>query len=638
MTSSGRPSSSRDDRLQEVLAKYRTLQATGAPPDLDSFLAEHPDIAESLKLHLLRDSDPSMTLPPNTAREYLAGSPPARSDEQETVPTGSPIESAASDTGLTGAPPALFGRYRIIKTLGEGAMGVVYLADDTQLHRQVALKIPKYSSDDGPEWVERFYREARTAATLRSANICPVYDVGEVDGTHYLTMAYINGGSLADLINEASPPPVRDVVRIVRKLALALEEAHAKGIVHRDLKPTNVLLDEKREPIIMDFGLARQIQKQDARLTQFGAILGSPAYMSPEQVEGDADAMGPAGDIYSLGVILYELLTGVTPFQGSTAAVLGQILTREPRKPTDRRPELDPQLEAICLKMMAKRAEDRFATSSEVAEALAQPLSRPAAETTTHQQGEARSSGSEVPGPSLATTDDAMSAAVYRNGSLETPLAGTAFVPRWMLWTGLGVLVIGFGLTWTVMAYYMKHDQQAVAVELDSDFKQAVEDETMSVFLDGKEVDLASLSEPIFLDPGNHPLAIRRGGQEIFSQEIDVVEGEKPLLNISYRDGKIDVKVRKANLHDREIAEWVLGIGGRVNLGDGMVSEATLLPETSFQVIEIDLNNINNLKDADLDPFAKLRGLEHLNLENTPVSDAAAEILNDALPNCRISR
>jgi predicted Ser/Thr protein kinase len=638
MTSSGQSNSSPDDRLQEVLAKYRTLQATGAPPDPDRFLAEHPDVADSLRPHLLMESDPDVTLPPSTTRDSLAESPPTHSPEQDTDATGSEVESAAGETGETGAPPALFGRYRIVKTLGEGAMGVVYLADDTQLHRQVALKIPKYNSDDGPEWVERFYREARTAATLRSANICPVYDVGEVDGTHYLTMAYINGGSLSDLVDEASPPPVRDVVRIVRKLALALEEAHAKGIVHRDLKPTNVLLDEKREPIIMDFGLARQIKKQDARLTQCGAILGSPAYMSPEQVEGDADTLGPAGDIYSLGVILYELLTGVTPFQGSTAAVLGQILTREPRKPTERRPEIDPQLEAICLRMMAKRVDDRFATSSEVAEALAQHLVRPGAETAVHQHGEPRINGTAVSGPALAATGDVTSTAVHRDSGLEAPPAGTAFVPRWMLWTGLGVLVTGFGLTWTVMAYYMKHDQQALAVEIDSDFKQAVEDETMSVFLDEEEINLASLSAPIFLNPGTHPLVIRRGGQEIISQEIVVVEGEKPLLNISYRDGKIDVKVLKANLHDREIAEWALGIGGRINLGDGTVSEASVLPETSFHVIEIDLSNINNLKDADLERFAKLRGLEHLNLENTPVSDAAVKILSDALPNCTISR
>ncbi len=224
-------------------------------------------------------------------------------------------------------PGDTFGRYRILKSLGEGAMGSVYLAHDTQLDRKVALKIPKFDAKSETKHIDRFLREARSAATLNHPNICPVYDVGEIDGTHFMTMAYINGHTLQDFVNPEKPQRDRNVANVVRKIALALHEAHINGLVHRDVKPGNVMVDPRNEPIVMDFGLARQIDEEDdARLTRDGAILGSPAYMSPEQVEGKADALGPHSDLYSLGVILYELLTGNLPFQGSVASIIGQIL------------------------------------------------------------------------------------------------------------------------------------------------------------------------------------------------------------------------------------------------------------------------------------------------------------------------
>jgi serine/threonine protein kinase len=264
-----------------------------------------------------------------------------------------------------------FGRYRILKTLGEGAMGSVYLALDSQLQRKVALKIPKVDAREQPRFIERFLREARSAATLTHPNICPVYDVGEIDGQHFITMAYIQGHSLSDFVNPAKPQNERHIATVARKIALALHEAHANGLVHRDVKPANVMIDLRNEPIIMDFGLARQLDDgEDSRLTRDGAILGSPAYMSPEQIEGQAGKIGPACDIYSLGVILYELLTGQLPFQGSVASIIGQILAKEPVHPTRVRPQISPRLAEISLKAMAKRPEDRFGSMKEVANAL----------------------------------------------------------------------------------------------------------------------------------------------------------------------------------------------------------------------------------------------------------------------------
>jgi hypothetical protein len=160
------------------------------------------------------------------------------------------------------------------------------------------------------------------------------------------------------------------VAAVVRKLALALEVAHARGVVHRDLKPSNIMVNSRRELIIMDFGLAWRLGTSDERLTKTGMVLGTPAYMSPEQLSGSAEALGPRCDIYSLGVIMYELLTGCRPFAGQEAVILGQILFIEPAPPSGHRPDLDARIEAICLKAMAKRPEDRYASMGELAAAL----------------------------------------------------------------------------------------------------------------------------------------------------------------------------------------------------------------------------------------------------------------------------
>ena len=180
-------------------------------------------------------------------------------------------------------------------------MGAVYLAHDEQLDREIALKIPQFGQDMNPDLLERFYREARAAAALRHPGICPVYDVGEIDGQHYITMAFIKGRPLRDFTKTTKTQGVRQVVRVIRKLALALEVAHRHKVVHRDLKPANVMIDESKEPVVMDFGLARRTAEKEEKLTHSGTVIGTPAYMSPEQVDGDNARVGPPADIYSLG-------------------------------------------------------------------------------------------------------------------------------------------------------------------------------------------------------------------------------------------------------------------------------------------------------------------------------------------------
>ncbi len=273
--------------------------------------------------------------------------------------------------GLPVQLPAYLGRYSLLKLLGKGGMGAVYLARDTQLDRLVALKVPRLDATHHSDREERFFREARAAATLSHRHICPVYDAGQIDGIHYITMAYIEGEALSETLRRGQPFTILAAVALVRQLALAMHEAHQKGVIHRDLKPANIMIDAHGEPIVMDFGLARRgPQTGDVRLTQSGTVMGTLAYMSPEQINGDVAAMGPACDVYSLGVILYELLAGRVPFIGAFGELVARVVTEPPPPPSRFRSDLDAILEAICLKALAKRPVDRFASMQEFAAAL----------------------------------------------------------------------------------------------------------------------------------------------------------------------------------------------------------------------------------------------------------------------------
>jgi predicted Ser/Thr protein kinase len=266
--------------------------------------------------------------------------------------------------------PEQFGRYRILGRLGQGGMGTVFLAEDTQLDRQVAIKIPHIDDEAPPTVLERFYREARVAAALDHPNLCPVHDVGQLDGIHFIVMPFIEGKPLSHFTRDGKPWPPRQAVELIRRVALALAALHDRGIVHRDLKPGNVMMRPSGEPVLMDFGLARSVSAASQRITTGGGPIGTPAYMAPEQVNGEGDRIGPPTDVYSLGVILYELVTGRLPFEGTLLALFGQILHTDPEPPSKVRPGLDPRIEALCLKAMAKKLEDRFPSAEVLAQSL----------------------------------------------------------------------------------------------------------------------------------------------------------------------------------------------------------------------------------------------------------------------------
>jgi tRNA A-37 threonylcarbamoyl transferase component Bud32 len=268
--------------------------------------------------------------------------------------------------------PEQIGRYRILERLGAGGMGAVYKAHDPQLDRVVALKLPRF---DGPQRdranrVQRFQREARAAAQVWHPHVCPIYDVGEHDGQPFVVMAYVEGQSLAErLAARGRYEDVGEAVALVRQVLDALDAVHARGIIHRDLKPSNIMIDPAGRAVLTDFGLARP-ENDAEHLTSDGVVVGTPAYMAPEQAAGESARVGPWTDIYSLAVVLYQMVTGRLPFEGPALTVLAKILHEEPPPPSTLRPGLGPDLQAIIRKAMAKRPPERYQSAHEFAKVL----------------------------------------------------------------------------------------------------------------------------------------------------------------------------------------------------------------------------------------------------------------------------
>jgi serine/threonine protein kinase/tetratricopeptide (TPR) repeat protein len=264
------------------------------------------------------------------------------------------------------AAPERIGRYRIVRTLGQGGFGVVYLADDEQLRRSVAIKVPHAQLLTGPSDAASYIAEARIVAGLDHPNIVPVYDVGSTDRQPcFIVSKYIEGTTLAQRIKEG-PLPASAAAELVAVVAETLHYAHRQGLVHRDVKPGNILIDMAGKPFVADFGLA--LKEED--YGKGARVCGTPAYMSPEQANGEGHRVDGRSDIFSLGVVFYELLTGRRPFRGEAAAVIAQIVADEPRPPRQIDDTIPRELERICLKALSKRAAERYTTAQDMADDL----------------------------------------------------------------------------------------------------------------------------------------------------------------------------------------------------------------------------------------------------------------------------
>ncbi|HEX3315072.1 MAG TPA: serine/threonine-protein kinase, partial [Gemmataceae bacterium] len=433
-------------------------------------------------------SGPNPTTEPTAADELAA-------ERMSTLNPGDTSASKNNDDPISSLPQE-FGRYRVIRKLGEGGMGAVYFAHDTQLDRPVALKIPRFSAEGDPRLLERFRLEARAAAAFHHPNLCPVYDVGQVGETHFLTMAYLEGKSLAKLIANGPPMSQVEAARLVQQIAAALAFAHRRSVVHRDLKPANIMIQDGSVPVVMDFGLAHRSQQDVSRLTRTGEIMGTPAYMSPEQVEGDVDAMGPGCDIYSLGVILYEMLVGRLPFRGSMATLLAQILTKTPESPKSIRPDLDPKLNAICMKAMAKKAADRYADADQMAAELAAYL---------------QTASGNPPATSPAATTLAYKAT---SGRRRGPLVAIALA-------AVAACAVAAGVVFTIQT-----DYGSVKIELNDPAAH------VDVKLDGS-IEVTGVGDPIRLRAGEHGLVVTGKDFETVSKSFSVRRGKETVVQVS---------------------------------------------------------------------------------------------------------
>jgi serine/threonine protein kinase len=282
---------------------------------------------------------------------------------------GPDVSKTAPPVRKKEAPPKTVAGYEILGVLGRGAMGVVYKARQRGLNRLVALKMILSGTHASEHELGRFRTEAEAVARIQHANIVQIYEVGEEEGRPFFSLEYVDGGSLERKIKGKPQSPV-DAARLVHALATGMDCAHRANVIHRDLKPANILLAADGTPKITDFGLAKRLEDESGQ-THSGSILGTPSYMSPEQAEGRNEEIGPLADVWSLGAILYELLTGRVPFQAPTILeTIWQVRMREPVAPTELQPKVPRDLETICLKCLQKDRNKRYASSGALAEDL----------------------------------------------------------------------------------------------------------------------------------------------------------------------------------------------------------------------------------------------------------------------------
>jgi serine/threonine protein kinase len=382
------PHSDRQQAVDAAILSYLKAVDAGELPEPREFIARHPDLSGDLDAFFADQAKLSRLIAP--LRELAEGAGPTPEDPHN-PPAAGPTSDNDTDrqprrntesyrggeSGATKAngPPAVPG-YEILGPPKRGGMALVYKARQIRLNRVVALKVIRSHRHPNGAEQARFHAEAQTVARLDHPNIVRVFDNGEQDGIPYLVLEFVAGGSLAEKIDPGPLSPAA-AVRLLLQLVEAIDYAHANGVVHRDLKPSNILLTSDGLPKVADFGLSKQMQAAAGCLTHAGDVLGTPAFMAPEQAAGHTDAIGPGTDIFGLGAILYALLTGRPPFQGDTISeILQNAKVGRVTPPRQLNGRVPPALERICLKSMAADPHQRYRSASALAHALRRYLRR----------------------------------------------------------------------------------------------------------------------------------------------------------------------------------------------------------------------------------------------------------------------
>ena len=559
--------------------------------------------------------------------------------------------SSPAAKGLSQKLPGQFEYYRPIKVLGQGGMGTVYLAEDTRLGREVAIKTLRAELAIIPQAKERFLREARTAAKLEHDNVIPIYSVGEADGTPFLAMPFLKGEPLDALIRRtAGPLPVAATVRMAREIASGLAAAHARGLIHRDIKPANIWLEAPTGRVkILDFGLAKAADAgseadSETNLTASGAIVGTPAYMAPEQASGHA--VDGRADLFSLGCVMYELLAGKRPFSGpNTMSILMSLANHTPPAPDKLSPQCPAALSRLVMQLLAKDPANRPASAEAVIQALAElnqtwptlPASESDAGSISHDISNPAAQRTTPPGSPTLIAQSQSDRDVPNDGtillSMVTPSRKPSIPKRRIALALAGVLLTLLA----AVVYRIETDKGTVVIEINDDDVEAKlksngikirDSKSGRVFTIRKLGDLREAS-------GDYKLADGKGlkfvvldadGLEVQTNEFKLVSGDKVRLLVTAEQNSVaSTTSPQALAIDRRAAEYVLLVGGSISIDkndqERPINAVDDLPGGTFELTSVGLGKNPMVSNAGLAVFKDSKNLMNLDLGFTKVSD-----------------
>jgi serine/threonine protein kinase len=575
--------------------------------------------------------------PEDTAAESPPTPPPVEADAGDVTEEMSVLLGPAQAAGEIGR----VGGYRVLRQLGAGGMGLVFQAEDVALLRPVALKVMRPRLARDAQARERFVREAQAAAKIKSDHVVTIYQVGEDRGTPFLAMEFLPGEPMDKWLRRGRRPNVPQLLRLAREMALGLAAAHERGLIHRDVKPGNVWLEAPTGRVkLLDFGLARPV-KQDTHLTQSGVIVGTPAYMAPEQARGQQ--VDHRADLFSLGCVLYQLCTGRLPFTGENVmGVLMALATDTPRPVREWNPDIPERLADLVARLLAKAPDERPASAREVV-ALVQAIER---ERTAPSQPSALSV--PVASPVLPAGSDSNPWAdltMPQPSETQAPTVPASPRRRWPFAVAAGVLLALFGGAVAVyeLTYKTPHGNLIVQID-DKDVEARFKNGELRLYdADGQlKYTLKPSERNESLAPGEYHIKVTGAdGLTLNTEKFELRKNDKVTVRVLLDQKVIAAKKDKPSADaDRQVAEWVLKNGGAVFVGiDGKsvkVDAVGKLPAKPFRLENIILSSPSVKPDDLLDNVGSLTNLWQLDLVGTALGDADLERLA-SVPNLEMT-